>query len=119
MAPDYKIEPTSPIKEMKIEEEYQVRISRFGLSVLWGIVIEQFEPDHYFRDRQTHGPFALWVHTHKFEDHGSGTLLTDLIEYDVPFGLVGKIADDIVVRRELHRLFKLRHKNTQSLLDKN
>lgn len=116
MAPDYKIELTSPLTKMKAEEEYQLRVTRYGISMLWGVMIEDFKPNEEFRDRQTYGPFALWVHTHKFEDHGPGTLLTDLIEYDVPFGLIGKLADDIIIRRELQKIFRHRHEKLQSLL---
>jgi ligand-binding SRPBCC domain-containing protein len=113
---DYKIEPTSPITKMKKGAEYEIRVTRYGISVIWGIVVEEFVPGEMFRDRQSHGPFSLWVHTHKFEDHGQGTLLTELIEYDLPFGLFGKLADDLLVKRELHRLFEGRHARTQELL---
>src|SRR5690348_12764488 len=82
MEPTYKIELTTPVTKMKVGEEYEIRVTRYGISVLWGIVIEEFKPHEMFRDRQSHGPFSLWVHTHKFEDHGQGTLLTDVIEYD-------------------------------------
>lgn len=116
MPGDYKIEPTAPLGKMKKGMEYEVRLTRFGISVLWGIVIEEFNSEVLFRDRQTHGPFAFWVHTHKFEDHGQGTLLTDMIEYDVPFGLLGKLADDLYVRRELQRVFSQRHRKAADLL---
>jgi ligand-binding SRPBCC domain-containing protein len=116
MEPQYKIELTGPASPMKKAEEYELRVSRFGISVLWGILIEEFCENELFRDRQTNGPFSLWVHTHKFEDHGHGTLMTDLIEYDVPFGLFGKLADDLIVRRELASLFNARHVRIQNLL---
>jgi ligand-binding SRPBCC domain-containing protein len=114
MASDYKIETTSPVSKLKKGSEYEIKITRLGISVLWGIVIEEFEANEYVRDRQSHGPFALWVHTQKFEDHGESTLLTDLIEYDVPFGLLGKLADDIFVRRDLGGIFRHRHEKIQS-----
>jgi len=114
MSADHKIELTSPVTKLKKGSEYEIKITRMGISVLWGIVIEEFEPNEFVRDRQSHGPFALWVHTQKFEDHGESTLLTDLIEYDVPFGLLGKLADDIFVRRDLGGIFRHRHQNIQS-----
>ena len=119
MPPDYKIEPTAPTSKLKVGTEFEMRMTRIGISVLWGGVIEEVIPNEVFRDRQSHGPFALWVHTHKFEDHGQGTLHTDLIEYDVPFGLMGKLADDLFVRHELKRIFTFRHKKIQEFLAKN
>jgi len=109
MSSDYKIEPTSPVTKIKKGSEYELRITRMGVSVLWGVVIEEIEPGHFVRNRQSHGPFALWVHTQKFEDHGQETLVTDFIEYDVPFGLFGKLADDLFVRRDLQSIFAHRH----------
>jgi ligand-binding SRPBCC domain-containing protein len=116
MQPEYKTELVSPANKMAQGEEYELRVSRFGISVLWGVLIEEFKPEEMFRDRQTHGPFALWLHTHKFEDHGQGTLLHDVIEYDVPFGLLGKLLDDVVIRRELSQLFQSRHQKIQSMV---
>jgi ligand-binding SRPBCC domain-containing protein len=116
MPPHYRVEMTSPTPKMKKGSEYEIRISRYGISALWGTVIEDFVPGEMFRDRQSYGPFSLWVHTHKFEDHGQGTLLTDLIEYDLSFGLLGKIAQDLFVRRDLQKVFEYRHTKMQELL---
>ncbi|MDZ4677083.1 MAG: SRPBCC family protein [Oligoflexia bacterium] len=113
---DFKIEATSPITKLKKGIEYEMRISRFGISVIWGVVIEELIQNELFRDRQSHGPFSLWVHTHKFEDHGHGTLLTELIEYDLAFGILGKLADDLFIKRELQKLFESRHAKTLELL---
>lgn len=109
MSLDYKIEAISPVGKLKKGAEYEIKITRYGISVVWGIVIEEIAENDFVRDRQSHGPFSLWIHTQKFEDHGQGTLLTDLIEYDVPFGLLGKLADDLFVRRDLNMIFKHRH----------
>jgi ligand-binding SRPBCC domain-containing protein len=114
MSSDYKIENTTPVTKLKKGSEYEIKITRMGISVVWGIVIEDMELNEFVRNRQSHGPFALWVHTQKFEDHGESTLLTDLIEYDTPFGLLGKLADDIFVRRDLGNIFRHRHENIQS-----
>ena len=109
MSVDYKIESTAPVGKLKVGSEYEIKITRMGISVAWSIVIEDVVPNVFVRDRQSRGPFALWIHTQKFEDHGESTLLTDLIEYDVPFGLLGKLADDIFIRRDLENIFRHRH----------
>jgi ligand-binding SRPBCC domain-containing protein len=109
MSADYRIEPTGPIPKLAKGAEYDIRLTRVGVSVLWGIVIEDLEPNAFIRDRQSHGPFSLWVHTQKLEDHGAGTLLTDIIEYDISFGLIGKLVDDLFIRHDLHKVFARRH----------
>ncbi len=116
MPADYHVTSTAPIPPMKKGAEYEIRISRYGVSVAWGILIEEMTPGEMFRDRQTSGPFSVWVHTHSLEGHGQGTLMKDIIEYDVAFGLFGKLAQDLYIKRELQRIFAHRHQKTQELI---
>lgn len=60
----------------------------FGpISVRWiGIHRDCVEGQH-FRDEQVQGPFARWVHTHRFRPDGLGAaILEDQIEYQLPYG---------------------------------
>lgn len=116
MPPDYKITPESPLVKIKKGSEFEVRCARFGISVLWKIIIEDVQQNLMFRERQTHGPFSQWIHTRKFEDHSQGVLLTDSIDYDLPFGLLGKLAQDLYTSKELHRVFEYRHKAIERLV---
>ena len=113
MPQDYKIELVSPAQKARKGVEYELRITRYGISVIWNAFVEEFVENELFRDRQAKGPFSLWVHTHKFEDHGQGTLITDLIEYDLPFGIFGKLAEDLFLSRDLQRVFDFRHRKIQ------
>ncbi|MBK9294057.1 MAG: SRPBCC family protein [Oligoflexia bacterium] len=110
MPEDYKITPESPLLKIKKGSEIEARCSKFGISVLWKIIIEEVDPPSMFRERQVFGPFSLWVHTRRFEDHSQGTLLIDSIEYDLAFGILGKLAQDLYVSKELKRVFEFRHK---------
>jgi ligand-binding SRPBCC domain-containing protein len=66
-----------------------------------------------FRDVQISGPFRRWDHTHKMEPQGaSACILTDRIQYELPFGVVGKLFAGWFVHRKLTRLFKYRHRVT-------
>jgi ligand-binding SRPBCC domain-containing protein len=66
-----------------------------------------------FRDVQISGPFRRWDHTHKMEPQGaSACILTDRIQYELPFGVVGKLLAGWFVHRKLTRLFKYRHRVT-------
>jgi hypothetical protein len=66
-----------------------------------------------FRDVQISGPFRRWDHTHKMEPQGSSTcILTDCIQYELPFGVVGKLFAGWFVHRKLTRLFEYRHRVT-------
>lgn len=114
--PEFKVEFTAPIPKFKKGAEVELKVGRFGISMPFHVLIEDIQDMVSFRDRQTNGPFTVWIHTHRFEDHAEGTVLTDVIEYDLPYGLFGKLADDVIVSRELNKLFEYRHKKTSELL---
>ncbi|MDM8524883.1 TIGR01777 family oxidoreductase [Desulfococcaceae bacterium HSG8] len=73
-----------------------------------------YEKNRLFRDRQVRGPFARWVHTHRFEPDGnSACFLEDHIEYALPFGLLGNFIAGSRVRNQLERMFNYRHAITK------
>ena len=83
--------------------EYRLRLH--GVPVRWLTRIEQWEPPHGFVDRQVSGPYALWHHTHEFEADGDATLIRDRVRYRIGFGPLGALAQRLVVRRDLERIF--------------
>jgi ligand-binding SRPBCC domain-containing protein len=67
-------------------------------------------PDRQFRDVQVKGPFAHWVHTHRFEPDGaSASVLEDRVEYALPAGGLGRALAGSVVRRKLEAMFDDHH----------
>lgn len=87
--------------------EYRLRLHR--VPVRWRTRIEAWEPPRRFVDVQIKGPYSLWEHTHTFEEDGpSATVIHDRVRYSIPFGLLGEIADRLLVRRDLRRIFDYR-----------
>jgi hypothetical protein len=87
--------------------DYRLRVR--GLSLRWRTLIETFIPGEQFVDRQIAGPYALWHHTHRFEDlPEGGTRMTDTVRYRVGFGLLGRIVTALWVRRDVARIFEYR-----------
>ena len=73
-----------------------------------------YEPGRMFADRMNRGPFASWLHKHIVAPNGPReALLTDDIEYELPFGAVGRLFGAGFARRELERLFTYRHEVTR------
>ncbi|HQF86682.1 MAG TPA: TIGR01777 family oxidoreductase [Acidobacteriota bacterium] len=80
------------------------------LQVEWEAVHEGYAAGREFRDVQRRGPFARWVHTHRFEPDGPAAVKhTDSIEYALPLGAVGRVLGGGAVRRRLARTFAHRH----------
>ena len=75
-----------------------------------------YNPPHEFVDVQRSGPFAFWQHRHQFLDDGEGgTILSDDVEYRLPFGIVGQFVAGSIVRSQLVRMFEFRHATTRRL----
>jgi ligand-binding SRPBCC domain-containing protein len=87
--------------------EYRLRLR--GIPLRWVSLIEEWEPERRFVDRQLRGPYRLWHHTHEFASHPAGTLVRDRVRYQSPFGPLGALAHALFVRRELDRVFDFRH----------
>jgi ligand-binding SRPBCC domain-containing protein len=87
--------------------DYRIRVR--GLPIRWRTLIETFVPGEKFVDRQIAGPYALWHHTHRFEDlPGGGTRMTDQVRYRLGFGIFGRIVTALWVQRDIERIFEYR-----------
>jgi len=94
---------------------YRLRVH--ALPVRWLTRIEEWDPPHGFVDRQISGPYALWHHTHCFEELGPDrTRMTDVVRYGHRFGPLGTLAEHLLVRRDLDRIFDYRRDSIPRLL---
>jgi ligand-binding SRPBCC domain-containing protein len=75
-----------------------------------------YEPPIRFGERQVQGPFAWFEHVHEFEPVGSGTLIRDVVDAELPWYLGGALATRWVVVPRLRRFFRFRHREIDRLL---
>jgi len=88
--------------------EFDYAIRWLGIPLPWKSRIEGYRPPDRFTDVQVVGPYRSWSHQHLFVDHEAGTLMTDIVTYRLPLGLLGNIAHRIAVRRQLENIFRFR-----------
>ena len=78
----------------------------------WTALITDFSLNRSFLDIQKQGPFHSWVHTHSFEakivDGREGTLIRDVVEYEVGFGAIGTFLEKVMFQRILGSTFEYR-----------
>ena len=90
------------------------------LGAQWIARITEFEWNHHFADVQQKGPFKRWHHRHEFlpetRDGIGGTLVRDVIEYDVGFGPLGALANALFIERQMRDVFAQRQKSLPALL---
>ena len=91
------------------------RLHLLAIPFYWRTYIEAFEPPYYFTDVQLAGPYRYWHHTHEFFAVNDGTLVVDSVDYELPFGLLGTVAQELFVRRYLERIFDYRRECLQAL----
>ncbi len=78
-----------------------------------------YEPGRMFRDEQTSGPFAKWVHTHRFEPRSDTTSeLIDSLEYELPLGGLGSFFGGAFTTATLERMFAFRQTLTRNDLQR-
>ena len=61
-----------------------------------------------FVDRQLKGPYKMWEHTHEFIEQEKGILMKDSVKYQLPFGIIGKMAHSLIVKQKIERIFNYR-----------
>ena len=86
----------------------------------WVARITECQINRFFADLQVKGPFKSWHHRHEFalqtRDGVPGTLIRDVVEYEVGFGVLGLLADRLFVRRQLRRTFAWRQQAVREWL---
>ena len=97
----------SPIKMQRgALIEYTIRV--FGFPLRWRTLITAYEPPKKFVDEQLKGPYSFWHHTHTFEPNNDGVLISDVIKYSIPLGILGRALHYIWIRNDLNRVFNYR-----------
>jgi ligand-binding SRPBCC domain-containing protein len=87
-----------------------------GIPMYWMTEITQVVDKEYFIDEQRYGPYSLWHHQHHFKVIEGGVEMTDIVHYKIPLGFLGRIANSILVRNQLKKIFTYRFTKTNALL---
>ncbi len=90
------------------------------LRLTWLALIPEFEWNDHFCDTQTSGPFHYWRHCHsvreEVRDGTPGTRVHDHVEYKLPGGPLGSLANALGGRAQIRSIFRYRHRQTAALM---
>ncbi|WP_282085960.1 SRPBCC family protein [Aquimarina algiphila] len=81
-----------------------------GIKNKWVTEITHVKDKQYFVDEQRFGPYALWHHKHFLKEIPGGVEMEDIIDYKVPFGILGQLIHPFLVKPKLEEIFKYREK---------
>ena len=85
------------------------------LKLPWKTEITEIEERKYFIDEQLKGPFKLWRHKHSFEQKDDHVVMNDILEYEVPFGVLGTLANRLLVDARIEQIFDYRYKRIEEM----
>lgn len=89
-----------------------------GINLKWVTEITHVKENEYFVDEQRFGPYSLWHHKHFFKKINGGILMEDIVDYKIPYGLIGQFAHVIFVKKKLEKIFNYRHTKLEKLFGK-
>ena len=94
--------------------EYVVRPVA-GIPFRWVSEIQAVEAPVRFSDIQIVGPYKKWYHRHEFIAVDDGVEMTDIVEYEMPYGWFGNLMHRLLVRRKLEHIFNYRARRIEFL----
>lgn len=110
----WKLWTPTPV-EMRTGARIEYRIRLAGIPMRWRTRIDDWEPGVRFVDVQESGPYRLWRHTHEFTPQAGGVLMSDRVEYAMPFGWLGEQVHSLAVRATLSAIFDHRFGRIQEI----
>ncbi len=114
--PEMGFEIRQPFDDKPMYSGQRIRYTvkpMFGIPLTWVTRIDEVEAPHRFVDTQLNGPYKRWHHLHTFEVVPGGVMMRDRVEYELPLGPLGELAQRTFVKRRLKDIFDFRHTTLQ------
>jgi ligand-binding SRPBCC domain-containing protein len=91
-------------------EEVTWRARHFGVVHHHTSRITAFDRPSHFRDSMVRGRFKTFEHDHLFQAVGGATLMRDVLLFESPLGILGRLVDRLVLAKYLTRLLEERNR---------
>lgn len=85
------------------------RAKHFGIYQNLTSKITEFNRPEYFTDEMVKGAFKSFRHEHHFHTNEEGTFMIDYFDYVSPFGIFGRIADRLFLKKYMTDLLLKRN----------
>lgn len=73
----------------------------FGIYIQHQSIISEMDFPNYFVDEQLIGHFKSFKHQHFFIQKENLTIMTDILDYETPFGFIGKLFNKLLLVNHL------------------
>lgn len=76
-----------------------------------------FDRPRMFVDEIERGAFKRWHHKHVFESKPEGTLLTDEVNYESPFGALGRLAEALCLENYMRNFLIIHNAHVKEIAE--
>lgn len=89
---------------LELNETVTWRAKHFGIYQNLTSKMTVLEKPDFFVDEMVKGAFKSFTHEHYFENIQEGTLMKDIFTYQSPYGILGKLADYLFLKKYMTNL---------------
>lgn len=114
---DTKVELLNKDFVAKEGEILEIKTTKYCIPTFWAVEISLIKKPNMLVDTALSSPFDFWRHSHIFTKKGNVCELKDVVEFELPFGFIGKMFNSFV-ENQLNSMFSYRHKQTKMILEK-
>ena len=105
----------STARTVRLGTTIRYRLRLHGVPLGWESRIAEYVEGEVFADEMLSGPYRRWYHRHTFRSVPGGVEIEDVVEYELPFGPLGRLAHALFVRRQLRAIFAYRERRITQL----
>ncbi|SEE84259.1 hypothetical protein SAMN04489740_2750 [Arthrobacter alpinus] len=96
---------------ISLGEDVTWRAWHFGLPLRMTSRVTCMEAPDVFIDEQISGPFQRFRHVHEFSELAGVTTMIDRIEFQAPFGPLGRLVEKLFLASYLQKLIETRNRH--------
>ncbi|WP_296386065.1 SRPBCC family protein [Winogradskyella sp.] len=94
---------------IELDESVTWEATHFGIKQKLTSKITEFKSPTYFVDEMVSGAFKSFKHEHIFQKVNDSTLMIDKFHFQSPFGILGKLANFLFLKRYMKNLLETRN----------
>ncbi|EZH72597.1 cell division protein [Aquimarina atlantica] len=102
---------------IQLGETVTWRGQHFGIYLIHKSIITEYESPNNFTDEMVKGCFKSFKHQHIFYTTAFGTEMIDILEYKTPYGILGKLFDNLALKKHLTQFLNARNQSLKLYLE--
>lgn len=102
---------------MKMGDTVTWKAKHFGIYQTLTTKISAYQNPNYFVSELVRGAFKKIYHQHIFHPHDNGTTMTDVFDFEAPFGFIGKLFSKNVLKNYMTKFLVQRNQTIKQIAE--